>query len=95
MDENGRDGRDGAGRFKKGHPGGPGRPKQDRHLVLLRETVSEADWVLIVAAAIDQAKDGDRHAREWLGRYMLPDPSKATEDADKLLGRVILDFGDG
>ena len=32
------------------------------------------DWEAIIEKAIDQAKLGDEKARDWLGRYVLPDP---------------------
>jgi len=34
----------------------------------------QEDWQAIIDKAIAQAKAGDDKARNWLGRYVLPDP---------------------
>lgn len=33
----------------------------------------KADWQAIIDGAIEQAKAGDKGARDWLGRYVLTD----------------------
>ena len=53
----------------------------------MREMLSaelEAEWLPIVAKAIEQAKDGNQQARDWLSGYSLGKPAQAivTEDED-------------
>jgi len=43
----------------------------ERYLAALREGVTPADWAVIIGKAVEQAKAGDRAAREWLSRYLL------------------------
>lgn len=68
-------GRGPGGLFAKGNPGGPGRPKrsiEETYLTALREIASIERWNAIVEMALVQAEQGDRYAREWLSRYLLP-----------------------
>lgn len=68
--------------FKPGWKGGPGRPKRKReaeYLRLLTCQVTPETWVRIIDKAIGQAEEGDAKAREWLSRYLLPDPSERTD----------------
>lgn len=74
--------RDELGRYLKGHSGGPGRPKrktEEHRLAELSDALSDADWREVCKAAIKQAKEGDRHAREWLSKHLLPIPSPNPE----------------
>lgn len=72
--------RDKKGRFAKGNPGNPnakGRPKrntEDKYLQALRDTVKLKDWEEITEKAIQQARKGDRSARQWLSDYLLGKP---------------------
>src|SRR5262249_28067088 len=62
--------------FKKGNPGGPGRPRREverEYLGAILGVVSLDDWRLIVAKAKRDAIAGDRHAREWLSKYIVGD----------------------
>lgn len=34
----------------------------------------QEDWQAIIDKAMAQARAGDKGARDWLGRYVLPDP---------------------
>jgi hypothetical protein len=68
------------GLFKKGNPGGPGRPKivgraKYREVVELQCTLEV--WAEIVKVAVKDALDGDRHARRWLGDYLVGAPATA------------------
>jgi len=58
----------------------PGRPpaKRERQFFeTLCAKVPQEEWGHIIDAALVQAKDGDRYAREWLGKYLLPPPGRA------------------
>lgn len=71
--------RDERGRFKKGHPGGPGRPRrqtEEQRLAAFRRAVSQEDWSAIIRRAVEQAKDGDRHARQFLAGYLIGKPTE-------------------
>ena len=70
------------GTFAPGNPGGPGRPRRTlerEYLAVLLDTISISDWRAIIAKAVDDAKAGDGRARDWLARYILPQPLKPTE----------------
>jgi hypothetical protein len=78
--------RDTNGRFAAGNCGGPGRPRravEANYLSALSEAVSVKTWKRIVQKAVKEALAGDRHAREWLGDYLLGKPQN-----DKLLDLV-------
>lgn len=78
------DKRDGHGRFAQGHGGGPGRPRravEADYLRSLADAVSAEDWTEIVFPAVEDAKGGDRAAREWLGSYLI---GRAVTDAPSL-----------
>ena len=68
-------GRDENGRFKKGHTGNPnGRPpkqREQRYYEIALNACTFKDWRIIWKKAIEQAKDGDKHAREWLTDYLI------------------------
>ena len=72
------------GLFKHGNPGGPGRPfqRQERFLVAINEAVTPARWKKIISRAIKDAEAGDRHAREWLSKWLLGMP-EAVKDEQK------------
>ena len=62
-------GRGGHGRFAPGCQAGPGRPKRLDYRGLcefIRERVTERDMEEIIQVALEQAKDGDRYAREFV-----------------------------
>ena len=76
MDEtqNNVDRHDGRGRFALGNPDGPGRPRRAVELDYLRalsDVLKLEDWAAIVARAVDDAKQGNPKAREWVSRYAL------------------------
>ena len=63
------------GTFEKGHRGYGGRPPravEEKYLKRLSAKVSIQEWDAIVAKAMEQAKEGDYRAREWLSKYLLP-----------------------
>lgn len=61
-----------------GH-GRPARRIEASYLVSMTKAVSEDDWQAIVQKAVEQAKDGDYKARDWLGHYLLgaTDPTRS------------------
>lgn len=70
-----KDHRDENGRFLQGCPGGPGRPKRTtelQYLAVISEAVSLDDWKQIITKAVSQAKRGNRYARHFLAKYLLP-----------------------
>ncbi len=65
------------GRFALGNPGGPGRPpiaRERRYAETMATVCTEDDWREICERAVQDAKDGNRHAREWLSKYLLGEP---------------------
>ena len=65
------------GRFAQGNPGGPGRPSRQTEREYLRAMLAACtpeDWREIVARAVEDAKEGDPKAREWLARYLVGAP---------------------
>lgn len=70
------------GKFVPGNGGGPGRPKrivEEKYLKKLSSRVTIGDWQDIVDKAIEQAKDGDRWARDFLAGYLLGRPVQRSE----------------
>jgi len=70
-------GRGSRGRFADGNSHGRGRlpaVSQRARLDALLSVVTETAWSEICQRAIIDAADGDRHARDWLSRYLLPRP---------------------
>lgn len=66
------------GRFKVGNPGGPGRPKRQTeasYLAVMMEACDLEAWRAIVGQAVADALTGDAKAREWLGRYLVGEPT--------------------
>jgi hypothetical protein len=62
--------------FKRGQPGGPGRPPRERELRYLRTAVGAVPltrWRRVVRKALEDAEQGDRHAREFLRRVLIGD----------------------
>jgi hypothetical protein len=70
-------------RWIKGQSGNPsGRPPrrvEEQYLAATIGGCSLDEWSAIVAKAVEQASEGDRFARDFLARYLLP------EQAIKLL----------
>ncbi|NMC20745.1 MAG: hypothetical protein GYA33_10035 [Thermogutta sp.] len=78
-----RGGRDPRGRFAVGNPGGPGRPRwqtEVTYLAAVRDAVPVEIWREIVNQAVAEALAGNRHAREWLSRYLVGDPAPRLSD---------------
>lgn len=93
--------RDKSGRFAKGNQvgvGSGGRPRrsvEERYLKALSRTVSMADWKTITIKAIEQAKEGDKAARQWLSDYLIGKPTQyvnadLTTAGDKFDMRTII-----
>lgn len=82
------------GRFAAGNAGGPGRPRREvetAYLTALTESVAVGDWQRIAARAVKDALKGDARARDWLSRYLLPDPgslSDERQDIDGVLAEI-------
>ena len=69
--------RDSKGRFLKGakspSPGRPPRRVEEQYLAATIGGCSLDEWSAIVAKAVEQATEGDRFARDFLARYLLPE----------------------
>jgi hypothetical protein len=69
-----KEGRARDGRFAEGNAGGPGRPRRSverDYLAVLSSAVTLEVWWAICDKAVELARNGDRHAREWLSHYLL------------------------
>jgi len=55
-------------------PGRPTRRKEEKFLLLLSSAVSESDWKDVIYKALEQAKEGDWRARQWLSDYLIGKP---------------------
>ncbi len=47
---------------------------------LIDKAVTEDDWVMIITKAANEAKEGNRSAREFLTKYRFGLPAPATQD---------------
>jgi len=76
------------GNFAPGTAGGPGRPSravEQHYQDLLREAVSDEDWIEIIACAVDEAKRGGKYgirAREFIADRLLGRPRMPLEVTD-------------
>jgi len=71
--------RDARGRWLPGqsaNPGGRTKVKKD-YLESMRAVATPAKWRAICGRAIEDAIQGDAHARRWLSDYLLGRPSQA------------------
>ena len=75
--------RDKKGRFL---PGGVGNPKgraprarEYRFLELMKEAVTEEDWLMIIRRAVEQSIRGDHQARKWLSENLIGAPIQRQE----------------
>ena len=87
--------RDENGRFAKGNGGGPGRPKKKREQRFLEITLSACtfeDWKVIVKKAVAQARSGDKDARVFLAKHILPEPVKRHELTGADGGAIVLQW---
>jgi hypothetical protein len=69
------------GRFAPGNSGGPGRPPRQTEREYLRAMMAACtpeDWEEIVERTVQDAKEGDPKAREWLARYLVGMPTVLT-----------------
>jgi len=79
--------RDSRGRFIKGNKaaqgnvggGRPAREREERYNEIMLTTCSFEDWAAIIVTAVQQAKQGDYRARDFLANY--------------LIGKAALNFG--
>ena len=69
--------RDSKGRFLQGakspSPGRPPRRVEEQYLAATIGGCSLDDWSEIVAKAVQDAREGNRYARDFLARYLLPE----------------------
>ena len=85
------------GQFVKGHSGNakgrPNRSTEDKYLKALRDSVTLKDWKAISEKATEQAKNGDKAARQWLSDYLLGKPTQnVTVESTQVVNWV---WGDG
>ena len=88
------------GRFAAGNAGGPGRPRravESQYMASIGDVVTVEDWQAIVRRALDDAKNGDGKAREWLAKYLVgAEPPTllsiaATEQRQEIEADVVVD----
>ena len=76
--------RDEKGRFLPGTAGGPGRlpmVREQLYLERLHTKVTMEDWDEIIDKALEQAREGNWRARNWLSDYCIgKDPQPITID---------------
>ena len=62
--------------WQPGTSGNPaGRPKRETerdYLDVVMRLCPLKSWAQVVERAVVDAQQGDRHARDWLSRYLLP-----------------------
>ncbi len=66
--------RDTSGQFAVGNRGGPGRPPRQTERAYLETTLASCPleaWRDIVARAVEDAKQGDAKARQFLADHLL------------------------
>ena len=66
--------RDSRGRFLPGHSGGPGRPPREveaDYLHTMSQVATLDAWRDICERAVEDARNGDAKAREWLSRHLV------------------------
>ena len=81
------------GQFVKGHGGGPGRPKrkrEERYYQIMQQSCTFKDWRVIMNTAVARAKAGDRHAREWLAKYIIGTAPQKLEITGEGGGPIVL-----
>jgi len=54
--------------------------KESAYLKTLQSCVTLDDWIEVAEKALEQAKKGSWRAREWLARYICPDPIPEKSD---------------
>jgi len=70
-------GRGPRGHYARGNPGGPGRPSraiESDYLRTLADACPPDTWRAICERAVEQARDGDAKARDWLAGHLLGVP---------------------
>ena len=78
--------------FEVGNNYGKGRPKKPielKYLKLLQQACTFDQWKNICTRAVADAADGDRHARAWLSKYLLPEPVVNEDQPEKIVLRWI------
>lgn len=77
--------------FKPGQTGNPdGRPKV-RHLRdMLREEISESEWLEMIYKTAERAKKGDTAAMKLLAEYRDGKPSQPIEADGEITVRVVM-----
>lgn len=81
------------GKFRRGNPGGPGRPfvHHDRFIEAISDEVKPAAWVKIIKRAVKDAVAGDRHARDWLSKWLLGMPEAIQGDERRTIIEILTD----
>lgn len=90
------EGRASNGQFTAGNKGGPGRPRravEADYLKELSDALSMDAWREICQRAIDDARQGDKAAREWVSKFALGAQPGTLEQlaVDELTGVAIDD----
>jgi len=77
--------------FKKGQSGNPkGRPKKGSAIAeRIREALTEEDWLEIIAKATEQAKAGDKSARDFLLDRTEGKPNQKIDITEREIDEVV------
>jgi hypothetical protein len=83
--------------FQKGKSGNPGgRPAhQTKYLKSLVRLVKSDDWKAVIVKAIEQAKRGDKAARDFLADYCLGKPVQPVDANVDAIVRFLVEYDDG
>ena len=77
------------GRFLPGSKGSPGRQKRktERAYLAKMQSICTPDrWGKVVEQAMTDAENGDRYARDWLSKYLVPVPEPMPPEPEEAEG---------
>lgn len=88
------------GQFCTGNPGGPGRPPrqtEEAYLNKIKTACPPERWDSIVNRAVLDAEGGDRFAREWLAKWLMPASQTVLAESDRgvSLHEIIMQVEEG
>jgi len=68
----------------------PMKAHNEKYLKLTYDRVSDGAWEEIVDKAIEQAKQGNPTARQWLSNYTIGIPRQMPEEQDEAKGNFVI-----
>ena len=82
LQSRGPDGKFSPAPVKRG-PGRPTRAREEKYLKTLVQAVSTEEWAQIADRAVEDAKNGDWRARNWLSDYLMGKPTQVVHEIDQ------------